>query len=150
MKWPCFNSTQLSAYIDGELSPAARQKIEAHLEDCAACAALLQDLRALQADFRVLEHASVGFDLAPAIQGRLAGAEAQGRPAGRRFWPYAVPLSLAAGIATLALGFSIGNLLLHKPSLEIATPTVAMTLFDPVPLGGVCIGDSSCYPDGKI
>lgn len=150
MKWPCFNSTQLSAYIDGELSSAARQKIEAHLEDCAACAALLQDLRALQADFRALEHASIGFDLAPAIQGRLANAGAQASPAGRRFWPYTVPLSLAAGIATLALGFSIGNLLLQKPTLEVATPTVAMTLFDPVPLGGVCIGDSSCYPDGKI
>jgi len=38
---------QLSAHLDGELSPAARTKLESHLAGCPLCTAQLHDLRAV-------------------------------------------------------------------------------------------------------
>ena len=39
---------QLLAYLDGELSPADTQSVEAHLDQCAACRGSLDELRALR------------------------------------------------------------------------------------------------------
>jgi anti-sigma factor RsiW len=39
--------SQLQAYHDGEIEPAVAHEIEAHLADCAACAAELRVLRAM-------------------------------------------------------------------------------------------------------
>ena len=44
---PCEEARMLSSdYIDGELEPALRQKIRAHLADCPLCAAFIETLRA--------------------------------------------------------------------------------------------------------
>lgn len=43
----CEHMRQLSAYHDGELSPDARSRVEAHLALCAVCRRELQELRAL-------------------------------------------------------------------------------------------------------
>jgi anti-sigma factor RsiW len=37
----------LDAYVEGELAPARRARVGAHLEGCASCAALLEELRAV-------------------------------------------------------------------------------------------------------
>ena len=39
---------ELSAYIDGQLAPAARTRLEAHIETCAGCQDALAELRSLQ------------------------------------------------------------------------------------------------------
>ena len=36
---------RLSDYLDGELPPAERNSLEAHLETCAECARVLEELR---------------------------------------------------------------------------------------------------------
>jgi anti-sigma factor RsiW len=36
---------KLSEYIDGELDPSARRRIEEHIDNCLACFACLQTLR---------------------------------------------------------------------------------------------------------
>ena len=36
---------QLSAYLDDELSPAMRQKVDAHLQECQGCADMLSDFK---------------------------------------------------------------------------------------------------------
>jgi hypothetical protein len=64
----------LSAYLDGELEPAARQELEAHLGACMACAALLDDLRVLAAA-EGGEAPPVPMGLAERIAGRLNDAE---------------------------------------------------------------------------
>jgi anti-sigma factor RsiW len=45
----CDKAAQIHAYHDGELLPAQRAAIEAHLRTCVDCAALLADLRRVSA-----------------------------------------------------------------------------------------------------
>ena len=47
----CGNQVRLDAYHDGELSPAERCGIEAHLRDCPSCAAELAAMRGMSATF---------------------------------------------------------------------------------------------------
>jgi anti-sigma factor RsiW len=43
----CTSVQELSAHLDGELSPAARVALEAHFAQCPACASRLEELRAV-------------------------------------------------------------------------------------------------------
>ena len=47
----CKNQVRLDAYHDGELSPAERSDIEAHLRDCPSCAAELAAIRRMSGAF---------------------------------------------------------------------------------------------------
>jgi anti-sigma factor RsiW len=42
----------LSAYLDGEVTPAERGTVEAHLRSCPACARYLQRIQGASADFK--------------------------------------------------------------------------------------------------
>ena len=43
-----FEETQISGYLDGELTQAAQQKVRIHVEDCGHCRALLDELRVMR------------------------------------------------------------------------------------------------------
>src|SRR2546421_1996236 len=47
----CENRVRLDAYHDGELSPADRSDVEAHLRDCPSCAAALAAMRRMSGAF---------------------------------------------------------------------------------------------------
>ena len=47
----CENRVRLDAYHDGELSPAERSDVEAHLRDCQSCAAELAAIRRMSGAF---------------------------------------------------------------------------------------------------
>src|SRR5881392_2392571 len=47
----CENRVRLDAYHDGELSPAERSDVEAHLRDCPSCAAELAAIRRTSSAF---------------------------------------------------------------------------------------------------
>ena len=47
----CENKIRLNAYHDGELSPAERSAVEAHLRDCPSCAAELAAIRRMSGAF---------------------------------------------------------------------------------------------------
>src|SRR5215212_9376031 len=47
----CENHVRLDAYHDGELSPAERSAVEAHLRDCPSCAAELAAMRGMSGAF---------------------------------------------------------------------------------------------------
>jgi anti-sigma factor RsiW len=47
----CENRVRLDAYHDGELSPAERSDVEAHLRDCPSCAAELAAIRRMLGAF---------------------------------------------------------------------------------------------------
>ena len=47
----CENRVRLDAYHDGELSPAERSDVEAHLRDCPSCAAALAAIRRVSGAF---------------------------------------------------------------------------------------------------
>src|SRR3954447_9480789 len=47
----CENRVRLDAYHDGELSPAERSDVDAHLRDCPSCAAELAAIRGMSGAF---------------------------------------------------------------------------------------------------
>ncbi|MCS6842803.1 MAG: MG2 domain-containing protein [Caldilineales bacterium] len=70
----------LLAYLDGELSPAEVQSVEAHLARCAACRAALDELQSLQAGLtRTIAAAYATTRLAPAAEQRIRSALAAER-----------------------------------------------------------------------
>ncbi len=66
------DTARLSDYLDGELSPAERAELEAHLAACEACAATLEELRAVVTEAGRLPELGPERDLWPEIEARLA------------------------------------------------------------------------------
>jgi anti-sigma factor ChrR (cupin superfamily) len=100
---------QLSEYVDDELSPRERARIEAHLSECPECARLVYDLRAVVAAAESVEDTPPARDLWPAIAGRL---EARGTGPlvvpidarrGQRRFSFSLPQLAAASIAIALL-----------------------------------------------
>lgn len=96
---------RLGAYRDGELSPAARARTEAHLARCGRCAAELATLGRLAAALAIdlpEPPAAVWEAFWPGVRARLAVAdvEPEPEPAPRRLWaPVLARPALAFGSA---------------------------------------------------
>jgi hypothetical protein len=89
---------RLSLYLDGELAPAARTEVEAHVRGCSACARHLEELAAVDAAARELPVPEPPgyFDALPGrVRARL--------PARRRPAPPVWVWAVAAGLALAAL-----------------------------------------------
>lgn len=151
----------LSAWLDGELDAAARQRVDAHLADCPRCAAELVALRELSAGFAAMRGETLGYDLAGVIEGRLAAAPRAPSPASvarrqPRRWLAWLPATVGAA-ASLALGIGLGSALLGGAGTDgkladnpPATLVSAMRVFDPLPPGSVCLGTDACYTKGTF
>jgi hypothetical protein len=86
---------QLGLYVDGELPPAARSRLEAHLNECSACRFRLRELEQLAEGLRNLEQPAVPENLWAAVQRGLA----QGRESRPAFqWFRGAKLATAATI----------------------------------------------------
>ncbi|MGH7422387.1 MAG: anti-sigma factor family protein [Candidatus Methylomirabilales bacterium] len=117
----------LNAYVDGELGPSARQRLEAHLVGCGECRGQLERLKKLQGLLRqglkdpIAEVAPV---LWPGVRARIEGGRPAGRLTGwiRQIWEatWERPrLSLAGATVISALLLSTVYLLWETP---VATP----------------------------
>jgi anti-sigma factor RsiW len=101
---------QLSAYLDHELSPAERGRLEEHVGGCAECRAVLGDLRAIVAAAPLYEGTPPATDLWPSLAARLDEAKVvalptQTAPAPRRgLRRFSLPELVAASLVTAALG----------------------------------------------
>jgi hypothetical protein len=94
---------QLSEYLDDELTPVDRDAVEAHLRECAECAATLEDLRRVVHGAASLRDAPPAADLWPGIAARVAsGPRAAAPPAQRRF-AFTLPQLAAASVLLVAL-----------------------------------------------
>ena len=67
---------RLSEYLDGELSQAEADALEAHLAECAECGNTLQELRAVVARARQLEDRLPERDLWSGIAARIEASDA--------------------------------------------------------------------------
>jgi anti-sigma factor RsiW len=85
---------ELSAYIDGAVSDAARARVEAHLASCARCSESIADLRSLRAALAMLPRS--------AAPRSFAVREADVQPAPRRQLVPAWASTALAGVATFA------------------------------------------------
>lgn len=97
---------RLSEYLDGVLAERERRELEAHLEDCAACRATVEELRAVMARARALEPLVPGSDLWPGVAARMAPRSAA--PAGWWSWRLSLSLPQAALAATALVVLSVG------------------------------------------
>jgi len=93
----------LHAYLDGELSPAEAQGVDAHLAQCPACRGRLEEERALitRAGELLALAAPPDRELPPFRAGDI-------KPPSRLWWQVRLPLAWAA---TVALALGIGNFL---------------------------------------
>jgi anti-sigma factor RsiW len=99
---------QLSEYIDDELTPAARAAVDAHLSECAECAALVADLRAVVSAARSVGEEPPTWDLWPGIARRLTprsrGPQVVAIESRRaRRFSFSIPQLAAASIAVALL-----------------------------------------------
>ena len=85
---------ELSAYLDDGLDAAAREAVEGHVRDCADCAALLDELRAVAAGARALEDHPPEADLWPGIARRIGALPAAVVPLAPRARAFSRRLSL--------------------------------------------------------
>jgi len=86
----------LHAYLDGELSPVERARLDAHVAECAACRTRLDEARAM------IERASGLLALAQPPERAMPPLHQLRRP--RLTWRLRVPIAWAASLV-LALGF---------------------------------------------
>lgn len=105
---------RLSEYVDGDLAGAERAALEAHLATCDACAAALEDLRAVVSQAHALIDTPPAQDLWPGIAAQIAAESAAPERAApapvvthRAWWTrrfeFGVPQLAAAGVLLVAL-----------------------------------------------
>jgi|SRR5579871_1165181 len=93
-------SLLLHALVDGELDAGHAREIEAHVKDCARCAALLRDTRAMS---RALAAPALRLKAPPSLRARIDAS----LPSPRR----AAPSRAAPSRRGLLQGFAMGSLM---------------------------------------
>ena len=109
-------TSQLSAYLDDELDPASRARLEGHLDRCAECRATLEELRRVVAWAPNYAGTEPARDLWPQVreaidQGKVASLpNRRERPAPRFTWVHLI----AAGLVMAVLGGAGAWLMLRR------------------------------------
>jgi len=98
---PCsWTQERIEAYIDGELTPAEQDRLEAHAATCATCAAELEDARRLISALRTLPSLTCPNAVSQALQDRIHQTrQDRWRTAAKRWY---APLAAAAVLALIA------------------------------------------------
>jgi anti-sigma factor RsiW len=128
---------RLSEYLDDDLSAAERESLEAHLAGCPACAALLEELRAVMVRARSLDDRPPGRDLWQHIAPRI-GATRTRPPRVLRFPRVVVSVpQLAAAAVTLMLasGGAVAWWTARAPATVAVRDTVPATAVAVLPAG---------------
>lgn len=73
----------LSDHLDGELPPAARDEVAAHLDSCTDCARVAEQLEAIRRQARALGPVRPARDLWPGIRARLGDPDVVALPVDR-------------------------------------------------------------------
>ena len=124
---------RLAAYMEGDLSPAEQAAAEEHLADCAPCAEVLAELRAIASEAATMPALEPSRDLWSGIESRIAtpvtqfgGAPAAVKRAPRRQWQYAI-----AAAALIAASAGTTYLIVARQSGP-ASPVVTVAKQPPV------------------
>ena len=124
-KW----TDRLSEYLDGELTAAEAEQLEAHLMVCAECGHTLQQLRQVVARAGQVLDREPAADLWTGIAARIASGQPE-QPAtapGRRRLSFSVPQLIAASIVLMLM--SAGTMY-----MMVTTETIAPVATSPQPV----------------
>jgi hypothetical protein len=129
------SSEQLSEYLDDELAPGDRERIEVHASGCPTCRRELEALRAVTLRARSLSDAPPQADLWPGIADRITRMARAAAPR-REAWriSFTLPQLVAAGLALVVLTAALVSL------ARLGGPR---TDFPPVAAGGEAPADDA-------
>jgi anti-sigma factor RsiW len=127
----CREALRVQAYFDGELDAGAAVEIEHHVESCAECEALLQELRTGRG---ALHQQGLYHRAGPALASRIASA--LDRESGRRRWLDAISVwskdfwagAGAGGLVTAAAAAVALTLVATPPSMPLANDLISAHL----------------------
>ena len=112
----CEESGQLiHAFADGELDLTKRLEMEAHLQDCPACAHTHEEIRRLSSS---MKDSSLRFTPSASFEKRLRSAvrrETKEKPATRPWWRWSMA---AASLAVIVLAVWATVVILNRPSSD--------------------------------
>jgi anti-sigma factor ChrR (cupin superfamily) len=134
---------RLSDYLDGELSPGEGAAVAAHLAECAACRATLEDLRQVAAQAGRLGDQPPARDLWPAVRAEILAEREVSLPAVRQ--RLNVPTLLAAGVALAVIVGSLARLL--QLSSQVQPAPVAYVTPQAPPLVPAPVGMAKAQAD---
>jgi len=124
---------RLSDYLDGELTEGDRVALDAHLQTCAECSAVVSELRRVVRRARTLKPIAPPTDLWPAIASRIGATpttakvvDIADRKRPPRRWAFSLPQLAAAGIALMMM--SGGTVWLVSSSARPDTIPVVMAV----------------------
>ncbi|KAF0126876.1 MAG: hypothetical protein FD189_849 [Elusimicrobia bacterium] len=147
----CGHLRNLSAYMDGELTPAGAGRLEEHLKGCPSCAAALDRMRTAESGLRALPAAEPPPFFAARVAAAAAALERE-RSSLLRFLRLPAPaaVALSAFILLNALTFALNAGALESVQRgELAKKTVAQMLrpssiINPVAVARLC-NECSAY-----
>jgi anti-sigma factor RsiW len=137
---------RLSEYLDGELPDGERVALEAHLESCSDCSAVLNDLRRVVDRARLLEQQTPQRDLWPGIATRIGATPIASRPIRRR-WSFSLPQLAAAAVVLMTFSGGAAAWLMQSSRSTSGTPAIATV--DTPPATPVAINASRTAQDSS-
>jgi hypothetical protein len=118
----------LSAFVDGDLSPAQAQAMRAHLAGCPQCTVSIAELTAMVTAARGLERPEPPPSLWPAVEGAMARHE---RP-----WWLSLRLfgsgALAGAVAVSVVALGLASWRSHRATAPPVAPAPAVASADPL------------------
>ena len=116
---------KLSEYIDGELSVADTEALEAHLMECAECGRTLQQLRTVVARAGQVIDREPAADLWQGIAARIAVAEVETdtpltTSPGKRRLSFSIPQLAAASIALMLMSAGTMYMMVGRDAEQVA------------------------------
>ena len=111
---------RLSEYLDGDLTPAERAALEAHLAACGTCRGTLDELRRVVARARALDDRPPAADLWPGIAEHIGVVSLAARRARRRL-SFTVPQLVAASIVLVLLSAGSARVLFPPKAVQGTT-----------------------------
>ena len=120
---------KLDDYVDGQMDPAGKATLAAHIENCGDCRALLEDERQLRESLKDYGASRMPHPDAAFFDRALAKAAQNGTRRQRNRWIMTgVGGTIAAGLVLWMLGGAFLNM---PVAPEGAIPSIAMTLEEP-------------------
>ena len=129
--------SELFAFLDGELDPAAHRTVEGHHESCAGCSAQLKAWQALFADIAAAPEIALERDLTPAVLAGLASRAALPVRAGRSVRAPTLPVGALpfGALPAVALPVTAPRFLPTLATLQFAAAVAILAFAVPALVG---------------